>query len=123
MSVASAIGRKLAGHLLAAEPVSGIEALITECLTSLGNVPHLVVRCAPDLAEAVRDIAHARIAPSGFTGRLVVMGDPELGPDDARIEWADGGIVRDRAQIEAEIETRITEYIAARRGHAKGSTP
>jgi len=121
LSVASAIGRKLAHHMLAAEPTAEIEALIEDCLASLGSVPHLVIRCAPDVADAVRDIAQARIAISGFTGRLVVLGDPELGPDDARIEWADGGLVRDRAQLEAEIERRIADYVAARRGHAKGA--
>jgi flagellar assembly protein FliH len=123
LGVASAIGRKLAHHLLAAQPAAEIEALIEDCLASLGAVPHLVARCAPDLAEAVRDIAQARIGISGFTGRLVVLGDPDLGPDDARIEWADGGLVRDRAGLEAEIERRIADYVAARRGHAKGSTP
>ena len=43
----------------------------------------------------VRDLAAARMQTSGFAGRLVVMGDPEIVPGDARIEWADGGIVRD----------------------------
>ena len=52
------------------------------------------------------------------------IADPSLAPAGrARIEWADGGLVRDRAQLEAEIERRIADYVAARRGHAKGSTP
>jgi flagellar assembly protein FliH len=124
IGVAASIGRKLAHHLLAAEPTAEIEALIAECLASLDAVPHLVVRCAPDLADAIRAIAEERIATSGFAGRLVVLGDPDLGPDDARIEWADGGLVRDRAQIEAQIEARITAYLAAHRGIvAKGNTP
>lgn len=124
IGVAASIGRKLAHHLLAAEPTAEIDALIAECLASLDAVPHLVVRCAPDLADAIRAIAEERIATSGFAGRLVVLGDPDLGPDDARIEWADGGLVRDRAQIEAQIEARITAYLAAHRGIvAKGNTP
>jgi flagellar assembly protein FliH len=124
IGVAASIGRKLAHHLLAAEPTAEIEALIAECLASLDAVPHLVVRCAPDLADAIRAIAEERIATSGFAGRLVVLGDPDLGPDDARIEWADGGLVRDRAQIEAQIEARITAYLAAHRGIvAKGNAP
>ncbi len=114
IGVATAIGTKLAHHLLAREPAAEIEALIAECLASLDAVPHLVVRCAPALADAVRDIALARIDASGFSGRLVVLGNPDLGPDDARIEWADGGLVRDRASLEAEIDRRITAYVAAR---------
>jgi flagellar assembly protein FliH len=39
----------------------------------------------------------------GFEGRLVVLGEPDLAPGDARMEWADGGVVRDRARIEAAV--------------------
>lgn len=123
VGVAAAIGRKLAGNLLAAYPTGEIEALITECLASLDAVPHLVIRCAPDLADAVREIAEARIATSGFSGRLVVMGDPEQAPGDARLEWVDGGIVRDRAMLEAEIDRRIQSFLAASNGPSGTSSP
>lgn len=113
VGLAAAIGKKLAGALLATQPAVEIEALITECLASLDRVPHLVIRCAPELADAVRDIAMARIATSGFTGRLVVLGDPDRAAGDARIEWADGGIARDRAALEAEVDRRIHNFIAA----------
>ncbi len=115
IDLAAAIGRKLASHLLKQQPTAEIEALIAECLTSIDAVPHLVIRCAPELADAVREIALARIANSGFTGRLVVLGDPDQPAGDARIEWADGGVVRDRALLEAEIERRIAAFVAARR--------
>src|SRR5690606_22102844 len=103
-------GRKLARHLLDREPTAEIEALVTECLASLDAVPHLVIRCHPDLADAIREIATARIATSGFAGRLVVIGEPEIGLGDARLEWADGGIVRDSAALEAEIDRRIAQF-------------
>ncbi len=116
--LAAAVGSKLASHLLAAQPTAEIEALIAECLASLDAVPHLVIRCHPDLADAVREIALARIATSGFAGRLVVLGDPDRAMGDARIEWADGGIERDTAALEAEIERRIARYCATRRGRS-----
>jgi flagellar assembly protein FliH len=116
VDLAAAIGKKLARHLLATEPTAEIEALIAECLASLDAVPHLVIRCHPELADAVREIAMARIANSGFTGRLVVLGDPDRTISDARIEWADGGIVRDSAALEAEIDQRIVNFVAAHRG-------
>jgi len=116
VGLAAAIGRKLAGQLMAEQPVAEIEALVAECLASLDGVPHLVIRCAPELADAVREMALARIASSGFAGRLVVMGDPEQALGDARLEWVDGGIVRERAALEAEIDARIANFLAARRG-------
>ena len=117
VDLAATIASKLARHLLASQPTAEIEALIAECLASLDNVPHLVIRCAPDLAEAVREIAMARITTSGFAGRLVVLGDPEQGLGDAKLEWVDGGIVRERAALEAEIDDRIAAFLAARRGN------
>jgi flagellar assembly protein FliH len=116
IGLAATIGKKLAGALLAKQPTVEIEALISECLTSLDHVPHLVIRCAPELADAVREIAMARIANSGFTGRLVVLGDPDRASGDARIEWADGGVARDRAALEAEVDRRIQNFVAAQRG-------
>jgi flagellar assembly protein FliH len=120
VDLAATIGKKLASAMLAEDPTSEIEALIVECLASLDNVPHLVIRCAPDLADAVREIAQARIAMSGFTGRLVVLGDPDQASGDAKLEWVDGGISRDRSAIEADIDSRIAAYLAARRTRTGG---
>jgi flagellar assembly protein FliH len=122
VGLASAIGRKLAHHMLDREPTAEIETLLAECLASLDAVPHLVIRCNPEIADAVREIATARIANSGFAGRLVVLGEPDIRLGDARLEWADGGIVRDSAALEAEIDQRIAQFIAARGGpaHSQG---
>jgi flagellar assembly protein FliH len=114
LGIAAGIGRKLATALMAQQPAAELEALLADCLTSLAGVPHLVIRCHPDLADKVRDLANARIATSGFTGRLIVMGDPDQKLGDGRIEWADGGLVRDIAAIAADIDGKIAAYLAAR---------
>lgn len=119
VALAATIGRKLAHHLLNAQPTTEIEALIAECLTSLDAVPHLVIRCNPELADDVREIAQTRIATSGFAGRLVVLGDPEQQLGDARIEWVDGGVVRNVASLEAQIDKRIAQFVAALPGRAE----
>lgn len=112
--LATAVARKLARALIEREPTEEIAELVTDCLASLNGVPHLVIRCAPQLADGVRDIASKRLQTSGFTGRLVVLGDPEVALGDARIEWADGGVVRDSGAIEADIDAKIADYFAAR---------
>ena len=114
VALSASIARKLATALLAAQPTAEIEALIVECLASLDGVPHLVIRCNPELADSVREIAQARIAASGFSGRLVVMGDPEIALGDGRIEWVDGGLVRDMAALSDQIDSRIAAFLAAR---------
>lgn len=118
VQLATSVGRKLAAHLIARQPQAELAALIHECMASLDHAPHLVVRCHPDLCDAMRTAAEERMRSSGFTGRLVVMGDPEIGLGDGRLEWVDGGLVRDVNTISAEINARISAYIAAR-----GATP
>ena len=46
----------------------------------------------------------------------MVLAEPDIAPGDCRIEWADGGIKRDRAATEAAIADAVGRYIAARRG-------
>jgi flagellar assembly protein FliH len=118
ITLAASIGRKLALHLLARYPTVELEALIAECMQSLNNVPHLVVRCHPDIADAIRDIATEHMQTSGFAGRLVVLGDPEQRFGDGRLEWVDGGLVRDIAEISKEIDVKISAYLNARKGRA-----
>jgi flagellar assembly protein FliH len=113
-NLSAAIAKTLASALVGARPVAEIEALVAEVLATLDGVPHLVIRCHTELADAVREVATQRIESSGFTGRLVVMGDPEIAPGDCRLEWVDGGLVRDRAALEAEIDRRIASYLGAR---------
>ena len=122
LGLAASIGRKLASHLLAAEPVAEIEALITECLASLDAVPHLVIRCNPEVADTVREIASARIANSGFAGRLVVIGDPDMQP--GRRQASNGPMAASCATaptLEPKSTDRIAHYVAARRGHGDKS--
>jgi flagellar assembly protein FliH len=114
VTLSATIARKLAVHLIARHPQAELAALIEESLASLEHAPHLVVRCHPDLCDAMRAAAEERMTASGFAGRLVVMGDPDIRLGDGRLEWADGGVVRDINQISGEIDKRISAYLTAR---------
>ncbi|MET3924152.1 hypothetical protein [Devosia sp. 2618] len=116
IELAASIGRKLALHLLARYPTVELDALIAECMENLNGVPHLVVRCNPAIADAIRDIATAHMQTSGFSGRLVVMGDPDQRLGDGRLEWVDGGLVRDLGAIAKDIDTKISAYLSAHGG-------
>jgi flagellar assembly protein FliH len=39
----------------------------------------------------------------GFDGRIVTVGEPDFALGDVRLEWADGGVVRDRSIIEKAV--------------------
>ncbi|MDP4021510.1 FliH/SctL family protein [Methylobacterium sp. NEAU 140] len=101
--VAVLIARKVAGDALEAAPLAGIGEAARAALHHLRGVPHLVVRVHESLVEEAEALMRRLARERGYEGRLVVLGAPDIAPGDARIEWADGGVVRERARIEAAV--------------------
>ena len=116
VEVAVAVAQKLAPELIAKEPLAEITALASSCFHQLIAAPHIVVRVAEQIYELAQprleQIAHL----SGFQGRLVMLAEPGMALGDCRIEWADGGVSRDRATTEAAIAEAVDRYVAARGG-------
>ncbi len=114
VDVAVAVARKLASELFAREPLGEITALVSDCFAQLVSTPHLVVRINDRLYEAGHARIEALAKQSGFAGRLVILAEPEIETGDCRIEWADGGVVLERAAVEAKITELVGRYIASR---------
>lgn len=120
VEVAVAVAKKLAPQLLAQEPLAEISALATDCFRNLVKCPHVVVRVNEALHEVARAKLDEIVQRCTPDTRLVVLTEPEIAVGDCRIEWADGGVTRDSAAIEAAIDEAVTGYVGARRG-ADGS--
>ena len=114
VDVAVAVARKLCAELIAREPLGEITALVSDCFSHLVSTPHLVVRINDGLYEAARTRIEHLAAQAGFEGRLVILAEPTIASGDCRIEWADGGVVLDRAAIEAKISELVGRYLASR---------
>ena len=114
VDVAVAVARKLCSELIASEPMGEITSLVAECFSHLVSTPHLVVRINDSLYEGARERIEKLAAQSGFQGRLVILAEPDIETGDCRIEWADGGVVLERATIEAKISELVGRYMASR---------
>ncbi len=114
VDVAVAVARKLCDSLIAAEPLGEITGLVRDCFSHLVSTPHLVVRINASLYEVAREGIERMAKQSGFEGRLVILAEPEIAAGDCRIEWADGGVVLDRAAIDAKIDELVGRYIASK---------
>jgi len=114
VDVAVAVARKLCTELVGREPLGEIMGLVSDCFSHLVSTPHLVVRINTQLYEVAREKIERLAAQSGFEGRLVILAEPEIATGDCRIEWADGGVVLDRAAIEAKISELVGRYMASR---------
>jgi flagellar assembly protein FliH len=114
VDVAVAVARKMCSELIAAEPLTEITGLVKDCFSHLVSTPHLVVRINEGLYEDARERIEKLSKQSGFEGRLVILAEPEIATGDCRIEWADGGVVLERAAIESKINELVGRYMASR---------
>ena len=114
VEVAVAVAAKLAPALIAREPFAEIAALATECFHHLVSTPLVTVRIAADIHETAKGQIEEIARSNGFDGRLAVMSDESLAPGDCRIEWADGGIIRESTATASAIDETVARYITAR---------
>ena len=114
VDIAVAVARKLCDELIASEPLVGITGLVRDCFSHLVSTPHLVVRINEALYEIARERIERLAKQSGFEGRLVILAEPEIETGDCKIEWADGGVVLERAAIETKINELVGRYMASR---------
>ena len=118
VEVAVAVARKLAPALIGREPFAEIAALASGCFRELVASPHIVIRVNDALYAEAREKLDEIARAHGFEGRLVVLGEPGVATSDCRIEWADGGINRNKAATETAIGEAVARYVSARRGSA-----
>lgn len=122
--LAVAFAKKLAGAAVARFPLAEIEAAAAACFVEMRQAPHLVARVAPDFVEGVRASLADTAQQRGFAGRLIVLGDPEVADGDARLEWADGGVVRDAAAVADAIDRAIAQrFPGPNDGQGEGDEP
>jgi flagellar assembly protein FliH len=114
VDVAVAVARKLCGALVDAEPLGEITGLVKDCFAELVSTPHLVIRINDSLYDIARERIEKLAKQSGFEGRLVILAEPEIPTGDCRIEWADGGVVLERAAIETKINELVGRYMASK---------
>lgn len=97
------LARTIAGEALAARPLAGVAGAAIEAFRHLRGAPHLAVRVHESLVESVDGLLRTMARERGFEGRIIVLGDDGLEPGDARIDWADGGIVGDRRRLDEAV--------------------
>jgi len=114
VDVSVAVARKLCSELVASEPLAEITGLVRECFSHLVSTPHLVVRINDALYEGARERIEKLAKQSGFEGRLVILAEPTIVNGDCKIEWADGGVVLERATIDTKINELVGRYMASR---------
>ena len=113
VALALTMAKAVAGEAIAAAPLAAIGEAVAEALRHARGVPHLAVRVHETLVEETEALLKAKARERGYEGRLVVLGEPDIDPGDVRIEWADGGIVRERARLDADAAAVLADLLSS----------
>lgn len=104
------IAQKIAKAALKHYPFDQIETLVSECLSHINHMPHLVIRVNHEIVQNVQDQLQPIIDEKGFEGRLIIMGEEDIALGDCAIEWADGGVAYNTQEIVQTISNQLAEY-------------
>jgi flagellar assembly protein FliH len=107
-----ALARRLAGSALASQPLAAVADAAATAFRHLRGVPHLVARVGTPLVDDTEELLRRSSREHGFEGRIIVVGDEELGPGDVRLEWAEGGVARDQTRFETALGTALAAATA-----------
>lgn len=111
VSVAFEVARKLAPAMVTMRPEAEIEAVLIDCLTHLNREPHILLRVSASLVERLKETVDRMAMERGLSGRIILLGEPSMTEGDCVVEWADGGVVRNRDEIEREVADIVARYI------------
>ena len=123
LRLAVATAEKLAGELIHRYPTGEIEALLATCLRSIPAQTKIIVRVAPNMQDQLRVRIEEIAQDFGFSGMISVRGSQDVDIADCRIEWADGGMDKNRAELMAEINTALDAYFNSPQGSESQFSP
>lgn len=110
--LALTLARKLAAQALAADPLAGVEQAFRALIGDLCHQQEVAIHLHPDLIAPAETRLAALLAVSPATCALRFVPDVTLAPADARIDWAQGGLVLDRREREARLESIVERAFA-----------
>jgi len=112
LEAAMTVVRKLFPRLARDNGLDEMQAVVDDCLERLRDEPRLVIRCADQDLDALKERIELSVERSGFEGKLVFLADDRIANGDVRVEWADGGAERDLAGLWKEIDAVIARALA-----------
>lgn len=115
--VALASARKIAGEALDAFGADRVAAAVEAAMDALRHQPRLLVKLAPNDADKLRARIEELCETHAYAGAVLVRAEPNMKPGQISIDWSDGVIMLDPADIALRIESLIEAALAADAAH------
>ncbi|MDX9690270.1 MAG: FliH/SctL family protein [Alphaproteobacteria bacterium] len=107
--IALVIARKVIPTYTSRYGMDEIGSIVSKVFNEVSREPRLVFRVPENLFDAAKEKIESLSATAAYAGKLVILGDPDIGVSECRIEWADGGIERDLRKVWAAIDHIMDE--------------
>lgn len=111
--VAIAAARKIAGAALDKFGAESIAAAIEAAIDTLRHQPRLIIKLAPEAAEALAPRIEQMRAAHAYAGALLVRPEPARGPGEVELDWSDAVIGVDPRAIAARIDELVEAALHA----------
>lgn len=101
----------LAGHALEIAPLGAVEAAFERVLdqVAFGTILHIKVH--PDSLDHFQQIVAERADRHAAKPQIYVVADDSIGPQDAHISWAQGGLIVDAAERRAAVLQELSPLL------------
>jgi flagellar assembly protein FliH len=109
--LAHAMVRKIMPELARRYRIDEIEAVVIDSLSKALDQPRIIIRTPADVTTFLSDRLETVARQYGFAGRVIVLGDPSLGPSDVKVEWGDGGAERCIQRAWADVEAVVARVV------------
>lgn len=94
-AIAQAVARKVLPVYIDRHGFDEITAMLAQALQDMAHEPRLVVRIHDQMLDPLQQALPDIVAKAAYNGKVVLLADNRLAPNNCTIEWADGGIARD----------------------------
>ena len=105
--------RKIAGAALDKFGVENAAAAVEAAMDTLRQQPRLVVKLAPDAADALRARLEEMCAAHAYAGAVLVRADAARAPGEVAIDWGEGAVAHDPEAVARRIEELIAAALGA----------
>ena len=111
IEISLAMVRRLFPEFARRHGLEEVKELLGRCLDTLRTEPRFTVRIASGQAETLQGEVEKLAQSRGFEGRIVVAADETVKPGDCRIEWSQGGMIRNADEIWKAIEAAMEQAL------------
>ncbi len=112
MDVSLSIARKIVPDYVRRSGHQEILAVIEETVTEMIHEPRMVLRISDMQFDDISKEMDALTARVGYAGKMIILAENTLAPNDCRLEWADGGMERSVNLIWSDVEKQMQRHQA-----------